>query len=106
MTRDGREAEERLAELKQSLLEADVVLEVQVKRGLHDREIRLDNGWVIKIGRGLDFYQKQESWFSLGANDMSLRPCPRDQGRHLQELVWIPPPSRTVVARVSPLGQR
>ena len=30
---DGREAEERLAELKQSLLEADVVLEVQVKRG-------------------------------------------------------------------------
>ncbi len=72
---DGREAEERLAELKQSLLEADVVLEVQVKRGLHDREIRLDNGWVIKIGRGLDFYQKPESWFSLGANDMSLRPC-------------------------------
>ena len=72
---DGHEAEERLAELKQSLLEADVVLEVQVKRGLHDREIRLDNGWVIKIGRGLDFYQKQESWFSLGANDMSLRPC-------------------------------
>ena len=72
---DGREAEERLAELKQSLLEADVVLEVQVKRGLHDREIQLDNGWVIKIGRGLDFYQKPESWFSLGANDMSLRPC-------------------------------
>ncbi|WP_371851428.1 MIT C-terminal domain-containing protein [Duganella sacchari] len=22
---------------------------------MHDREIRLDNGWVIKIGRGQDF---------------------------------------------------
>ena len=44
-------------------------------RSLHDREIRLDNGWVIKIGRGLDFYQPPKSWFDVGANDLSLRPC-------------------------------
>ena len=24
---------------------------------LHDREIRFDNGWIIKIGRGLDFFR-------------------------------------------------
>ena len=32
------------------------MLEVKLNPNLHDREIRLDNGWIIKIGRGLDFY--------------------------------------------------
>lgn len=66
---------EKLEELKQSLLELDVVLEVKLNPNLHDREIRLDNGWVIKIGRGLDFYQKPGGWFEVGANDLSLRKC-------------------------------
>ncbi len=69
------EIEERLGELKQSLLEQDVELEVKMNLNLHDREITLDNGWVIKIGRGLDFYQKPGSWFEVGANDLSLRKC-------------------------------
>jgi ATP-dependent Lon protease len=43
---------EKLEELKQSLLEQDVELEVKLNPNIHDREIRLDNGWVIKIGRG------------------------------------------------------
>jgi ATP-dependent Lon protease len=42
---------------------------------MHDREIRLDNGWIIKIGRGLDFYQKPNGWFEIGANDLFLRKC-------------------------------
>lgn len=66
---------EKLEELKQSLLEMDVELEVKLNPNMHDREIRLDNGWVIKIGRGLDFYQKPSGWFEIGANDMSLRKC-------------------------------
>lgn len=66
---------ERLDELKQSLLEIDIVLKISLNEQLHDREIRTDNGWVVKIGRGLDFYQKPEGWFSIGANDFSLRPC-------------------------------
>jgi ATP-dependent Lon protease len=51
------EIAEKLEELKQSLLELDVELEVKLNPNMHDREIRLDNGWIIKIGRGLDFYQ-------------------------------------------------
>jgi len=66
---------EKLEELKQSLLELDVQLEVKLNPNIHDREIRLDNGWVIKIGRGLDFYQKPGGWFEIGANDLSLRKC-------------------------------
>lgn len=66
---------EKLEELKQSLLEQDVELDVKLNSNIHDREIRLDNGWIIKIGRGLDFYQKPGGWFEVGANDLSLRKC-------------------------------
>lgn len=68
-------AKEKLEELKQSLLELDVVLEIKMNPTMHDREIRIDNGWIIKIGRGLDFYQKPDSRYAIGANDLSLRRC-------------------------------
>lgn len=66
---------DKLDALKQSLLEIDVILDIKLNENLHDREISLDNGWRVKIGRGLDFYQKPDSWFSVGANDYSLRKC-------------------------------
>lgn len=72
---DLKEVSDRLEELKQSLLELDIALEVRPNENLHDREIRIDNGWVVKIGRGLDFFQKPDSWFGIGANDLSMRKC-------------------------------
>jgi len=69
------ELRDSLEELKQSLLEMDIVLDIKIDPNMHDREIRLDNGWVVKIGRGLDFYQKPNSWFEIGVNDLSLRKC-------------------------------
>ena len=65
----------KLDELKQSLLEIDVELDISLNPKIHDREIRFNNGWVIKIGRGLDFYQKPGGWYELGATDLSLRKC-------------------------------
>jgi ATP-dependent Lon protease len=67
--------QDKLGELQQSLLDLDIVLDIQLNPNLHDREIRLDNGWVVKIGWGLDFYQRPQSWFEVGANDLSLRKC-------------------------------
>lgn len=67
--------QEKLDELKQSLIEYDVTLDIELNATLHDREVKLDNGWTIKIGRGLDFYQKPDSWFAVGAIDLSLRSC-------------------------------
>jgi ATP-dependent Lon protease len=69
------EIDQKLGDLKQSLLEADVIFEYDFNPNLHDREVRLDNGWVVKIGRGLDFYQKPLSWYELGTNDLTLRKC-------------------------------
>ena len=72
---DVKQMAERLDELKQSLLEIDIELDVKVNEKMHDREIRISNGWVIKIGRGLDFYQRPESWFGVGSNDLNHRKC-------------------------------
>lgn len=36
---------------------------------------RLDNGWVIKIGRGLDYFKSTEHKFMLGCHDYDLRKC-------------------------------
>lgn len=42
---------------------------------IHDRQVKIDNGWVIKIGRGFDIYQKPDDWFTIGASDLEMRPC-------------------------------
>jgi len=42
---------------------------------IHGREITLDNGWHIKIGRGFDFYQKPENCLMVSENDLKLRIC-------------------------------
>ena len=60
-------------DLEDSLLELDVILDIRINQNMHDREIRPDNGWTIKIGRGLDFYQRPDGWFTVGANDLELR---------------------------------
>jgi len=72
---DINQMEDRLGKLKQSLLEVDIELNIKINSHLHDCEIRLNNGWIIKIDRGLDFYQPPESPFEIGAFDLSMRKC-------------------------------
>lgn len=69
------DVQDKLNELRQSLLELDIEFGVAFDPYLHDRQITLDNGWIIKIGRGLDIYQKPNSWFEIGAVDLSMRKC-------------------------------
>uniref|UniRef100_A0A914V5D9 MIT domain-containing protein n=1 Tax=Plectus sambesii TaxID=2011161 RepID=A0A914V5D9_9BILA len=61
-------------ELKQSLAAKNIDLTVQFSSSLHDREIRFDNGWIVKIGRGLDYFKACPK-YSIGSCDMDLRPC-------------------------------
>lgn len=70
-----KELEDRFAMIKDSLTIHGVQFSFSFSGKIHDREIKLDNGWIVKIGRGFDFYQKPENWFSVGANDLDLRPC-------------------------------
>jgi len=69
------EAVAAFTDLAQSLLDMGVKFTWEFKDTIHDRQITLSNGWIVKIGRGLDFYLKPDSWFTIGSNDMDLRPC-------------------------------
>jgi hypothetical protein len=74
--RRAREKQQQgLRELEQSLHASGVTLSVTFADGLHDREIAFDNGWIVKIGRGLDYFEPPASAYALGACDMNLRPC-------------------------------
>ncbi|KAG7467501.1 hypothetical protein MATL_G00154210 [Megalops atlanticus] len=64
-----------LAEIKQSLQSQQVALDIQYSSTIHDREIRFNNGWIIKIGRGLDYFKKPKGRFSIGYCDYDLREC-------------------------------
>lgn len=70
-----KEAEEKFDQIAFSLKDNGIEFRHSFNTTIHDRLIKLDNGWCIKIGRGLDIYQKPESWFDIGATDMELRPC-------------------------------
>jgi ATP-dependent Lon protease len=71
-----RDVDAWLANLAKDLLPYDIQLEHEFDPNLHDREIRTDNGWTIKIGRGLDIYIKpEENYTGLSRNDFDLRPC-------------------------------
>lgn len=69
------EAMGKFATIAESLKQHDVVLEVKTNSKLHDREVRISNGWIVKIGRGFDLYQKPDDWLTIGASDFALRPC-------------------------------
>ncbi|XP_040057612.2 MIT domain-containing protein 1 [Gasterosteus aculeatus] len=64
-----------LGELKESLSAQGVTLDLQYSSTIHDREIRFDNGWIIKIGRGLDYFKRPKGRFSVGYCDYDLRQC-------------------------------
>jgi ATP-dependent Lon protease len=69
------EAMAKLYTIADSLKQLDVRLEIRINPRLHDREIKLSNGWSIKIGRGFDIYQRPDDWLHIGSNDLDLRPC-------------------------------
>jgi ATP-dependent Lon protease len=69
------EAQEKFEMLQDSLKQNGIEFKWNFSPLIHDRAIKLDNGWIIKIGRGLDIYQRPENWFSIGSNDFELRPC-------------------------------
>ena len=71
-----QEADGWLTNLAKDLAPHDIELEFAFDPNIHDREIRCDNGWTIKIGRGFDIYLKPEDNFTgLGRNNFDLRPC-------------------------------
>ncbi|KAF5286334.1 hypothetical protein FQA39_LY04232 [Lamprigera yunnana] len=71
----GDEQIKWLNEIKSSLFKMRITLSITFSTTLHDRQIILNTGWIIKIGRGLDYFKAPENKFCLGVFDLDLRPC-------------------------------
>lgn len=73
---DGQaQQQQKLNQLKKSLQSHGIQFSVSFHDSLHDREIRFNTGWIVKIGRGLDIYKPTDTKFSIGFFDLDLRPC-------------------------------
>jgi hypothetical protein len=73
---DLDDADSRLETLKRDLAKNHgVKFEWTRSEKNHDREVVFSNGWVVKVGRGLDIYYPPESWASVGAFNFNLRKC-------------------------------
>lgn len=72
---EHRTQNERLEEIRESLRKHNIKLTVEYIDTIHDREIRFDSGWIIKIGRGLDYFRKADGRFTLGWFDYHFRQC-------------------------------
>ena len=59
-----------------NLFEHNIEFRFQFSETLYDREIKLSNGWGMKMGRVLDYFQSLSgNYYQIGVNDMDLRPC-------------------------------
>ncbi|TKR77615.1 hypothetical protein L596_018550 [Steinernema carpocapsae] len=65
---------ENFENLRTSLSERGITLIVTKNSTIHDREVLFDNGWIVKIGRGLNIYKPTKP-FTLGAGNQAFRPC-------------------------------
>jgi len=70
-----QQQERLLSRLRSSLGEHGVTMTIEYSETLHDREIIFDNGFVIKMGRGLDYFKGPQDPMSIGFCDYDLRPC-------------------------------
>jgi len=64
-----------LTSILESLSKFNVVLFIDFTTNLHDRQIMLSNGYIIKIGRGLNYFKPLPSKLSLGAYNFNFREC-------------------------------
>jgi len=63
-------------QIADNVFEYEIEFRVEFNNILHDREIKLNNGWNIKMGRGLDYFQSLAgNYYQVGTNDLDLRPC-------------------------------
>lgn len=63
-------------QIANSLFDYEIEFRTEFSDVIHDRELKMDNGWNIKMGRGLDYFQSLGgNFFQVGTNDLDLRAC-------------------------------
>jgi ATP-dependent Lon protease len=73
----GEEVElsEKLDQVQEGATAKKIAFSYTFDSSKHDRFIQTDTGWRITLGRGLDFFHRIESRYSLGFIDQTQRKC-------------------------------
>lgn len=74
-TNPNSEQVKNINSISESLAKHNVVLYTDYTTNLHDRQILLSNGYIIKIGRGLNYFKPLSSRLSLGTYNFNFREC-------------------------------
>ncbi|XP_030373577.1 MIT domain-containing protein 1 [Scaptodrosophila lebanonensis] len=64
-----------LQKIRADLGTGNIHMNFQLDDTLHDRKIVLSSGVVIKIGRGLHYFEPQDNEYTLGQCDFDFRKC-------------------------------
>jgi hypothetical protein len=65
-----------LEQLKDNLSKShNICLYIDLVNDLHDRQVLLSNGYIIKIGRGMNYFKPNSNKYSLGAFNYNFREC-------------------------------
>jgi len=67
--------ENKFEEIRKALLKKGINFIYEFSGSIHDRYIETNDGWQITLGRGLDIFQKPESWFDFDKDDYRKRKC-------------------------------
>jgi ATP-dependent Lon protease len=67
--------DQKFKEIAASLANHGITFIYKFDPTIHDRSLRLENGWSIYAGRGLDIFQKPESKYELSEIDQTKRKC-------------------------------
>ena len=67
--------EQKYKDVRASAAQHGLVFKYEFNKAIHDRSIKLDNGWNIYPGRGLDMFQKPDSRYDISEIDQKKRKC-------------------------------
>lgn len=78
-------SKQAFADMMDSLEPTGVKFTYEFDENLHDRSIKLNNGWKILLGRGLDIFQKTGGWFDIADHYQEVRKCKDCEITYLRE---------------------
>ncbi|XP_053676029.1 MIT domain-containing protein 1 [Anopheles nili] len=61
--------------LAENLQQHAVKFVIEYSEHMHDRQVILSNGYIVKIGRGLNYFKRSPSNYCLGAFSYNFRKC-------------------------------
>jgi len=83
---NSKEAFKEMADSPESL---GIIFTYEFVDNTHDRSIEMDNGWKIVLGRGLDIYQKTNTWYDIAKYYQEKRLCKGGEITNLKSSVNI-----------------